>query len=57
VGAAFDFVAGVQRRAPTWMQRLGLEWLYRLLGEPGRWRRMLALPHAAWLVFLQGLRR
>jgi N-acetylglucosaminyldiphosphoundecaprenol N-acetyl-beta-D-mannosaminyltransferase len=55
VGAAFDFVAGVQRRAPTWMQRLGLEWLYRLLGEPSRWRRMLALPHAAWLVFLQGL--
>jgi N-acetylglucosaminyldiphosphoundecaprenol N-acetyl-beta-D-mannosaminyltransferase len=57
VGAAFDFVAGVQRRAPTWMQRLGLEWLYRLLGEPRRWRRMLALPQAAWLVFLQGLQR
>jgi N-acetylglucosaminyldiphosphoundecaprenol N-acetyl-beta-D-mannosaminyltransferase len=57
VGAAFDFVAGVQRRAPTWMQRLGLEWMYRLIGEPRRWRRMLALPHAAWLVFLQGLHR
>jgi N-acetylglucosaminyldiphosphoundecaprenol N-acetyl-beta-D-mannosaminyltransferase len=57
VGAAFDFVAGVQRRAPTWMQRLGLEWLYRLFGEPRRWRRMLALPQAAWLVFLQGLQR
>jgi N-acetylglucosaminyldiphosphoundecaprenol N-acetyl-beta-D-mannosaminyltransferase len=57
VGAAFDFVAGVQRRAPTWMRRLGLEWLYRLLGEPRRWRRMLALPHAAWLVFLQGLQQ
>jgi N-acetylglucosaminyldiphosphoundecaprenol N-acetyl-beta-D-mannosaminyltransferase len=55
VGAAFDFVAGVQRRAPLWVQRLGLEWLYRLLGEPRRWRRMLALPCAAWLVFLQGL--
>jgi N-acetylglucosaminyldiphosphoundecaprenol N-acetyl-beta-D-mannosaminyltransferase len=57
VGAAFDFVAGVQRRAPTWMQRLGLEWLHRLISEPRRWRRMLALPHATWLVFLQGLRR
>jgi N-acetylglucosaminyldiphosphoundecaprenol N-acetyl-beta-D-mannosaminyltransferase len=57
VGAAFDFVAGVQRRAPLWMQRLGLEWLYRLLREPRRWRRMLALPRAAWLVFLQGLRQ
>ncbi len=56
VGAAFDFVAGAQRRAPLWMQRLGLEWLYRLLREPRRWRRMSALPRAAWLVFLQGLR-
>lgn len=57
VGAAFDFVAGVQRRAPLWMQRLGLEWLYRLLREPRRWRRMLALPRAAWLVFMQGLQQ
>ncbi len=57
VGAAFDFVAGAQRRAPLWMQRLGLEWLYRLLREPRRWRRMSALPRAAWLVFLQGLRQ
>jgi N-acetylglucosaminyldiphosphoundecaprenol N-acetyl-beta-D-mannosaminyltransferase len=53
VGAAFDFVAGVQVRAPLWMQRLGLEWFYRLLRQPWRWRRMLALPHAAWLVFWQ----
>lgn len=53
VGAAFDFCAGVQARAPRWMQRAGLEWFYRLLREPWRWRRMLALPQAAWLVFLQ----
>jgi N-acetylglucosaminyldiphosphoundecaprenol N-acetyl-beta-D-mannosaminyltransferase len=53
VGAAFDFCAGVQARAPRWMQRVGLEWFYRLLREPWRWRRMLALPQAAWLVFLQ----
>ena len=44
VGGAFDFVAGVQRRAPAWLQRLNLEWLYRLLREPRRWRRMLKLP-------------
>jgi N-acetylglucosaminyldiphosphoundecaprenol N-acetyl-beta-D-mannosaminyltransferase len=56
VGAAFDFVAGVQQRAPTWMQRLNLEWLYRLIREPRRWRRMLALPQAAWLVFWQRFR-
>lgn len=42
VGAAFDFVAGVKRRAPAWMQRLGLEWLHRLASEPRRlWRRYL----------------
>jgi N-acetylglucosaminyldiphosphoundecaprenol N-acetyl-beta-D-mannosaminyltransferase len=42
VGAAFDFVAGVKRRAPVWMQRAGLEWLHRLLSEPRRlWRRYI----------------
>jgi N-acetylglucosaminyldiphosphoundecaprenol N-acetyl-beta-D-mannosaminyltransferase len=42
VGAAFDFLANHKRQAPTWMQRLGLEWLYRLVHEPRRlWRRYL----------------
>lgn len=42
VGAAFDFHAGVVRRAPLWMQRAGLEWLHRLFSEPRRlWRRYL----------------
>jgi len=50
VGGSFDFVAGVSRRAPRWMQRIGLEWLHRLIQEPGRWRRQLVLPHFAWLV-------
>ena len=53
VGGAFDFVAGTQRRAPSWMRHLCLEWLYRLIRQPWRWRRMLALPQAAWLVFWQ----
>ncbi len=57
VGAAFDFVAGVQKRAPKGWQRFGLEWLYRLLQQPWRWRRMLALPYAAWLVFWQKFKR
>jgi exopolysaccharide biosynthesis WecB/TagA/CpsF family protein len=40
VGAAFDFHAGTKKMAPRWMQRRGLEWLYRLCQEPGRlWRR------------------
>ena len=42
VGAAFDYHAGTLKRAPFWMQRRGLEWLYRLLREPRRlWRRYL----------------
>ena len=36
VGAAFDFLAGVKAQAPRWMQRSGLEWLFRLLTEPRR---------------------
>jgi|SRR5579859_294466 len=40
VGASLDFVAGMIHRAPRWMQLSGLEWLYRLMREPGRlWRR------------------
>ncbi|NLS97180.1 MAG: WecB/TagA/CpsF family glycosyltransferase [Planctomycetaceae bacterium] len=42
VGAAFDFHAGAKPMAPRWMQRWGLEWLYRLIHEPGRlWHRYL----------------
>lgn len=40
VGGAFDFVAGVAQRAPTWVQRVGLEWLHRLARQPWRWRRI-----------------
>lgn len=36
VGAAFDLLAGTKRQAPRWMQRTGLEWVYRLLQEPKR---------------------
>ncbi len=44
VGAAFDFHTGSVSRAPTWMQRSGLEWLWRLSSEPKRlWRRYLIL--------------
>ena len=42
VGGSFDVMAGLTRRAPRWMQRCGLEWLYRLVQEPGRlWKRYL----------------
>lgn len=42
VGAAFDFHAGMKKQAPRWMREHGLEWLFRLLQEPGRlWRRYI----------------
>lgn len=44
VGGSFDVLAGKTRRAPGWVRHLGLEWLYRLLREPWRWRRQLVLP-------------
>jgi N-acetylglucosaminyldiphosphoundecaprenol N-acetyl-beta-D-mannosaminyltransferase len=52
VGGAFDFIAGVTRRAPQWVQRAGLEWLHRLIKEPWRWRRQLAIPRFVWLVLV-----
>ena len=52
VGGSFDFIAGVTRRAPRWIQAIGLEWLHRLIREPKRWRRQLALPQFAFLVLL-----
>ncbi len=50
VGGAFDYLAGVHPLAPRWLRRIGLEWLYRLVTQPWRWRRMLALPRFVWRV-------
>ncbi len=59
VGGSFDVISGRVRRAPVSWQRLHLEWLYRLVTEPRRWRRQLALPLFVGLVALDalGLRR
>ena len=57
VGGAFDFVAGITPRAPLWMQRIGLEWLFRLVRQPWRWRRMKTLPRFVLLVLLERARR
>jgi N-acetylglucosaminyldiphosphoundecaprenol N-acetyl-beta-D-mannosaminyltransferase len=50
VGAAFDFLAGTKRRAPEWMQQVGLEWLHRLASEPGRLGRryLVGNPRFMW---------
>ena len=50
VGGAFDYLAGRATRAPRAIQRAGFEWLYRLLHQPWRWRRMLALPRFGVMV-------
>ena len=57
VGGAYDFLSGRQRRAPQTMQRIGLEWLYRLYREPWRWKRMLAIPHFLLQVLLRGRKK
>ena len=53
VGGTFNFIAGKVKRAPKWMQRCGLEWIYRILQEPGRpWRRYAyGLAKFSWLSF------
>lgn len=55
VGAAFDFLAGRKAQAPGWMQRAGLEWLFRLAHEPRRlWRRYAVHnPRFVWRALLQ----
>jgi N-acetylglucosaminyldiphosphoundecaprenol N-acetyl-beta-D-mannosaminyltransferase len=56
VGGAFDFIAGVIPRAPLWMQRFGLEWLFRLYLQPWRIRRILRIPRFMLAVWWDGLR-
>ena len=54
VGGSFDFLAGITRRAPVWIQRLQLEWLHRLVMQPWRWKRIWnAVPVFSWLVLRQ----
>jgi N-acetylglucosaminyldiphosphoundecaprenol N-acetyl-beta-D-mannosaminyltransferase len=53
VGCVLDLLAGIVSRAPTWMQRSGLEWLFRLVQEPSRlWRRYIVddVPALLWLL-------
>lgn len=57
VGGVFDYLAGRVPRAPAWLRRLGLEWLYRLIRQPWRWRRQLALPQFVALVLWERVRR
>ena len=51
VGGSFDVMAGNVKRAPKVFRNLGLEWFYRLITQPSRWRRMLKLPVFAFQVW------
>lgn len=57
VGGSFDVLAGAVKRAPVFMQRLGLEWLYRLITQPSRFFRMLELPKFLFLVLAKKIFR
>lgn len=50
VGGSFDVFSGRVQRAPAWVRRLRLEWLYRIAGDPKRWRRAMALPRFVFKV-------
>lgn len=56
VGGAFDFISKKVPRAPLWIQKMGLEWLYRLIKEPKRWKRQLKLIMFIFLIFGQFIR-
>jgi N-acetylglucosaminyldiphosphoundecaprenol N-acetyl-beta-D-mannosaminyltransferase len=56
VGGSFDVISGNVRRAPERWRRAGLEWLYRLVKEPHRWRRQLALPQFVLLLAGENVR-
>ena len=57
VGGSLDVYAGLVPRAPRWMQRTGLEWLYRLLRQPSRIGRMLVLPYFLLLVAAEAMKQ
>lgn len=52
VGGAFAVTAGLQKRSPVWMQRLGLEWLHRLMQEPGRLFKRYFVTNTSFLFLL-----
>lgn len=57
VGGVFDFWSGQVPRAPYLMRRAGLDWLFRLIVQPWRWKRQLALPRFVAAVVVEAARR
>ncbi len=52
IGGSFDVLSGKIPRAPLWMQNHGMEWIFRLIKEPKRVKRVIALPYFMWLIIL-----
>jgi len=57
VGGAFDYISGKVRRAPLWMRKAGLEWLYRLVRQPWRWRRICTAVLVFPILFFKSWKR
>jgi len=57
VGGVFNYLAGATPRAPRWVRGLHFEWLHRLITQPWRWRRQLALPRFGLLAIRHAVRR
>jgi N-acetylglucosaminyldiphosphoundecaprenol N-acetyl-beta-D-mannosaminyltransferase len=57
VGGVFDYLSGAVPRAPGWVRRLHFEWAYRLISQPWRWRRQMALPLFAALALRHAAQR
>ncbi len=55
VGGALRYMAGMAKQPPVWIGRMGLEWLWRLVDEPWRWKRQLKLFKFWWLVIREGV--
>lgn len=53
IGGVFDVLAGTVKRAPVLWQKLHLEWMYRLLKQPSRWKRQLAIPRFVGAVLIE----
>jgi len=53
VGGSFDYLSNSTRRAPIFIQKIGLEWLYRLVTQPWRFKRQLRLIKFIWLIIKQ----
>ncbi len=56
VGGSFDVISGEKARAPVWVQKIYLEWLYRLFQEPSRWRRIKVLPHFVLIMLIDAIK-